>query len=85
MVRASTAAPVYFPPEIMEWEEGDPDKVISEMTFERMTAAGDGGTSELLAWIAVMGAVGDRKARTICYEPAEALRCGMGCVMWDMN
>lgn len=66
-------------------EEGDPDKVVSEMTLERMVAAGDGGTPELLAWIAVMGAVGDRKARTICYEPAVALRCGMGCVMWDMN
>ena len=66
-------------------EEGDPDKVVSEMTFERMVAAGDGGTPELLAWIAVMGAVGDRKARTICYEPAVALRCGMGGVIWDMN
>jgi hypothetical protein len=30
-----------------------------------------------------MGAVGNRKARTICYEPAVALRCGMGCVIWD--
>ncbi len=66
-------------------EDGDPDKVVSEMTLERMIAAGDGGTSELLAWIAVMGAVGDRKARTICYEPAVALRCGMGCVAWDMS
>jgi protocatechuate 4,5-dioxygenase beta chain len=65
--------------------EGDPDKVVSEMTFERMVAAGDGGTPELLAWIAVMGAVGDRKARTICYEPAVALRCGMGGVVWDMT
>ena len=50
-----------------------------------MVAAGDGGTPELLAWIAVMGAVSDRKARTICYEPAVALRCGMGGVVWDMT
>ncbi len=66
-------------------EAGDPDTVVSEMTFDRMVAAGDGGTPELLAWIAVMGAVGDRKARTICYEPAVALRCGMGAVAWDMS
>ncbi|MCP4314786.1 MAG: patatin [Hyphomicrobiales bacterium] len=26
LVRASTAAPVYFPPEILEWEKGNPDK-----------------------------------------------------------
>ncbi len=26
LVRASTAAPVYFPPEMLEWEEGNPDK-----------------------------------------------------------
>ena len=65
--------------------EGDPEKVLREATIERMAAAGDGGTTELLAWIAAMGAVGDRKARTVCYEDAVALRCGMGCVIWDMN
>lgn len=26
LVRASTAAPIYFPPEILEWEKGNPDK-----------------------------------------------------------
>jgi protocatechuate 4,5-dioxygenase beta chain len=63
--------------------EGRPDKVLKEVTLERLAAAGDGGTTELLSWIAAMGAVGNRKARTICYEPAVALRCGMGCVIWD--
>src|SRR5580704_13330834 len=28
LVRASTAAPVYFPPEIMEWEKGNPSKTF---------------------------------------------------------
>lgn len=65
--------------------EGRPEKVLREATIERMAAAGDGGTTELLAWIAAMGAVGERPARTVCYEPALALRCGMGCVIWDMN
>ena len=34
-----------------------------------MSAAGDGGTSELIAWIGAMGMVGDRKSVTICYSP----------------
>lgn len=28
LVRASTAAPVYFPPEVIEWEEGNQDKAF---------------------------------------------------------
>jgi uncharacterized protein len=28
LVRASTAAPVFFPPEVLEWEEGNPDKAF---------------------------------------------------------
>ena len=66
-------------------EEGNPEKVLKEVTLERMLAAGDGGTAELLAWIVAMGAVGNRPARTICYEPAVELRCGMGGVVWDMQ
>ena len=64
-------------------EEGDAEKVIRECTVEKMLAAGDGGTTELLAWIAAMGAAGGGPARTVCYEPAVELRCGMGCVYWD--
>ena len=66
-------------------EQGDPEVVLRECTIEKMVAAGDGGTSELIAWIAAMGAVGNREAHTICYEPAVELRCGMGCVYWDME
>lgn len=66
-------------------EEGNPQRVLKEATIERMKLAGDGGTSELLAWIAAMGAVGRRRARTICYEPAVELRCGMGGVVWEMT
>lgn len=63
---------------------GDPERVVRECTVEKMVAAGDGGTTELLAWIAAMGAAGGRAARVVCYEPAVELRCGMGCVRWDM-
>lgn len=64
--------------------EGNPEKVLEWTTIERMAAAGDGGTTELLSWLAAMAAAENRPARTICYEPAAALRSGMGCVWWDM-
>jgi aromatic ring-opening dioxygenase catalytic subunit (LigB family) len=63
---------------------GDPDRVLRECTLEKMVDAGDGGTSELIAWIAAMGAAGARKAHNVCYEPSVELRCGMGCMYWDM-
>ena len=66
-------------------ETGDPEPIFSECTVDRMIAAGDGGTTELLSWIAALGASGDRPARTVCYEPATELRCGMGCVYWEMG
>ena len=70
-------------------EAGDPQQMLRECTMEKMVAAGDGGTSELIAWIVAMGVVdgaaGSLPAQTICYEPAVALRCGMGCVYWDVT
>ncbi|MPY72169.1 MAG: hypothetical protein GEU92_19080 [Alphaproteobacteria bacterium] len=66
-------------------EEGDAEKTLREATVERMIAAGDGGTTELLAWIVALGAAGGRPARIVCYEPAQSLRCGMGGVVWDMG
>jgi aromatic ring-opening dioxygenase catalytic subunit (LigB family) len=66
------------------FEAGDADRVLREATVERMMAAGDGGTTELLAWIAALGAAGGKPARTICYEPSKAMRCGMGAVVWDI-
>ena len=66
-------------------EEGDPDKVLDEVTLPKMAAAGDGGTTELLSWLVALGVAGHRPAQTICYEAAIALRCGMGCVSWDMS
>ncbi|MEJ0070809.1 MAG: hypothetical protein WDO24_21100 [Pseudomonadota bacterium] len=60
--------------------QGDAARVLREVTIERMVAAGDGGTTELLAWLVALGMVGDRKARTICYEPTAgaAQRHGRG-------
>lgn len=65
--------------------EGDDERTIAECTLDRLKAAGDGGTVELLAWFVAMGAAPNTSARTIVYEPAVALRCGMGCVNWQIN
>lgn len=62
---------------------GDAGRVLREATTERMIAAGDGGTVELLAWLVAMGAAGRRAARTDFYVPSVALRCGMGGVNWN--
>ncbi|MBM3486613.1 MAG: hypothetical protein FJX67_08270 [Alphaproteobacteria bacterium] len=64
---------------------GDDERTIRECTLDKMREAGDGGTTELLAWFTAMGAAGNRPAKTICYEPSVALRCGMGCVSWSLH
>ena len=63
---------------------GDPQRVLREVTIEKMIAAGDGGTVELLAWLVAMGAAGRRPAKTHFYVPSVPLRCGMGGVSWAL-
>ena len=65
--------------------QGSAERVLREVTIDKMVAAGDGGTTELLAWLVALGAVGDRPARTVCYEPAAELRSGMGAVIWNLE
>jgi protocatechuate 4,5-dioxygenase beta chain len=67
------------------FEAGDAERVLHEATVERMMAARDGGTTELLAWIAALGVSGGKPARTVCYEPSKALRCGMGAIVWNIS
>ncbi|MEO7403766.1 MAG: hypothetical protein ABIU95_08875 [Burkholderiales bacterium] len=66
--------------------EGDTQKILHEVTLDRMMAAGDGGTTELLAWLVAQGAAGgareNAKADTVFYVPSVPLRCGMGAVDW---
>lgn len=66
-------------------ENGETERLLKECTIERMMAAGDGGTSELLAWMVALGATGGRPAKTVCYEPTASLRSGMGCVNWTLE
>jgi aromatic ring-opening dioxygenase catalytic subunit (LigB family) len=63
---------------------GDPQRVLRELSIERMIAAGDGGTVELLAWLVAMGAAPGAPGRSVFYVPSVALRCGMGGMVWDL-
>lgn len=66
-------------------EEGDHEKILREVTLERMDAAGAGGTAELLSWLVVMGAVGKGGANILGYTAWDQWRCGIGAVSWDVD
>jgi len=63
---------------------GDHQKLLNELTLERMEAAGSGGTSELLSWVIVLGAIGSRPGRSFGYTVHRDFKCGVGAVLWDM-
>lgn len=63
-------------------KKGDHETLLSECTFERMEAAGSGGTAELLAWILVL-AMTRGPADVLAYMPAIAWRSGTGMVAWN--
>lgn len=65
--------------------EGDHDRILREVTIERMEAAGAGGTAELLSWLLVMGAAGVGGANVLGYTAWDQWRCGIGAVSWDVG
>ena len=66
-------------------KEGDHDKILREATLERMDEAGAGGTTELLSWMVVLGAVGHGPANILGYVAWDQWRCGIGAVSWDIT
>ncbi|CAM4053413.1 hypothetical protein [Janibacter anophelis] len=64
---------------------GDHDKVLREISVDRLEEAGSGGTGELLSWILVMGAIGERRCDVLGYTAWDQWRCGIGTVSWDMT
>jgi len=66
-------------------EEGDHEKIITEVTVDRMEEAGIGGTGELLSWIVVLGAIGQSDCEVLGYTAWDQWRCGIGAVSWDMK
>jgi len=64
---------------------GDHPKLLKELTLEKMEAAGSGGTSELLSWVVVLGAIGSKPGRGFGYTIHREFKCGVGAVLWDMQ
>ena len=56
-------------------------QVLAECTIERMNRAGEGGTTELLAWMMAM-AFAEGPAEVLAYEATNVWRCGSGMVWW---
>jgi len=65
--------------------EGNHRRLLDELTIEHMEAAGSGGTAELLAWVVVMGAIGERRGRSYGYTICTDFRCGIGAVSWGVG
>lgn len=64
---------------------GDHGKLLKELTLEKMEAAGSGGTSELLSWVVVLGAIGSKPGKSFGYTVHRDFKCGVGAVLWDMD
>ena len=64
---------------------GDHAKLLKELTLEKMEAAGSGGTSELLSWVIVLGAIGSKPGRSFGYTVHRDFKCGVGAVLWDLD
>lgn len=60
---------------------GDHEKLLAECTIERMDKAGNGGTTELLAWIMVMAAT-EGAVDLVTYQATHVWRAGTGIVWW---
>lgn len=63
---------------------GDHERLLKELTLEKMEAAGSGGTSELLSWVVVLGAIGSKPGKSFGYTVHRDFKCGVGAVLWDM-
>jgi aromatic ring-opening dioxygenase catalytic subunit (LigB family) len=64
---------------------GDHATLLKELTLEKMEAAGSGGTSELLSWVVVLGAIGSKPGKNFGYTVHRDFKCGVGAVLWDME
>ena len=67
-------------------EEGDHERMLRELTPERMEQSGSGGTAELYAWFVVLGAIGPGpRCRSLGYTAYDNFKCGVGAVRWELG
>lgn len=65
--------------------DGDDERLLSEITMERLEEAGAGGTAELLSWLVVLGAVGPARCESLGYTAYENWKSGVGGVIWNVR
>ncbi|GAB3142788.1 extradiol dioxygenase [Micromonospora sonneratiae] len=63
----------------------DHERILKEVTMERMEAAGIGGTTELLSWLLVLGAVGQVPCENLGYTAYTNWKSGVGGVLWKVS
>lgn len=66
-------------------DDGDHQRVLEEVTVQKLNEAGESGTGELLSWIVAMGAVGEVECDVLGYTAWDQWRCGIGAVSWDLT
>lgn len=66
-------------------DQGSHEKVLDEVTLDKLNEAGESGTGELLSWIVAMGAIGEVECTVHGYAAWDQWRCGIGAVSWDVN
>ncbi|MFA7394192.1 MAG: hypothetical protein WCZ88_17855 [Pigmentiphaga sp.] len=64
---------------------GDHQRLLNELTLERMEQSGSGGTCELLAWVVIMGAIGPCRGDSPGYAVHTDFKCGIGGVIWQLE
>ena len=65
-------------------ERGD-SGFFADQTYEAVERDGGNGGHEIAMWAMLMGALGDRKARTVVYEPVKEWMGGVGVVSYDRS
>jgi len=64
---------------------GDHEKLLAEMTIDRLNESGGGGTTELYAWFDVLGAIGEAPCESLGYTAHSDWKCGVGAVRWAVG
>lgn len=64
---------------------GDHQRLLDEVTVERMEQSGSGGTSELLTWFVVLGAIDPVEGHSYGYTAHANFKCGVGAVSWPVQ
>jgi len=58
-------------------------EALTQMSYEEIEREGGNGGHEMSLWVALMGALGGAKSRTVFYEPVKEWMGGVGLISYD--